>query len=283
MVADLHLPLEIVGVPTVRDADGLALSSRNRFLTDRNVPSRRSCIAELCDLAGITVRGWAGSGATGDVAAQAGRCWLRAGLSRVGGRADTAAAVRGRARRTPDRGREPGGGAADRQHGSRYPCFFLLIGRPGWPVNVMRAKTISIRMTADRQVSGLLLMPSNPLACFVLAHGAGAGMTHSFLAAVADGFAERRIATLRYQFPYMEDRLKRPDRPAIAHAAVRAAIVTAQQLSPGLPLIAGGKSFGGRMTSQAQAIDPLPGVHGLVFFGSPSTLPVSHPLSALTI
>ena len=106
-------------------------------------------------------------------------------------------------------------------------------------------------------------------ACFVFAHGAGAGMAHPFMAAVANGLAERNIATLRYQFPYMEKRAKRPDPPKVAHAAVRAAVAEARRQLPNLPLIAGGKSFGGRMTSQAQALQPLEGVVGLAFLGFP--------------
>ena len=118
-------------------------------------------------------------------------------------------------------------------------------------------------------VSALLTRPAQPRACFVFAHGAGAGMTHAFMKAVALGLAERNVATLRYQFPYMEKGSKRPDPPGIAHAAVRAAVATAAQYCPGLPLIAGGKSFGARMTSQAQAKAPLQGVHGLTFLGFP--------------
>jgi uncharacterized protein len=118
-------------------------------------------------------------------------------------------------------------------------------------------------------VSGLLQMPRDPRACYVLAHGAGAGMSHPFMAAVAAGLFSRGVATLRYQFPSMEAGGKRPDPPKIAHAAVRAAVATAARLAPGLPLVAGGKSFGGRMTSQAQALAPLPGVRGLVFLGFP--------------
>jgi predicted alpha/beta-hydrolase family hydrolase len=118
-------------------------------------------------------------------------------------------------------------------------------------------------------VSALLDSPLRPRACYVFAHGAGAGMTHSFMAAVAAGLAERGIATLRYQFPYMEKGSKRPDPPAVTHAAVRAAVAEAARRCPGLPLIAGGKSFGGRMTSQAQASAPLAGVRGLAFFSFP--------------
>jgi uncharacterized protein len=118
-------------------------------------------------------------------------------------------------------------------------------------------------------VSGLLQAPQRARACYVLAHGAGAGMTHPFMAAAAAGLAERGIATLRYQFPYMERGSKRPDPPKLAQATVRAAVAAAQASMPGLPLIAGGKSFGGRMTSQAQATAPLPGVRGLAFLGFP--------------
>jgi predicted alpha/beta-hydrolase family hydrolase len=121
----------------------------------------------------------------------------------------------------------------------------------------------------DIRVSGLLLAPARPRACYVLAHGAGAGMTHPFMAAVAAGLLARDIATLRYQFPYMERGQKRPDPPALAHAAVRAAVAAAAQALPHVPLIAGGKSFGGRMTSQAQAAAPLDGVRGLAFLGFP--------------
>ena len=107
------------------------------------------------------------------------------------------------------------------------------------------------------------------MACLVLAHGAGAGMNHPFMAAAAQGLAARRIATLRYQFPYMEQGTRRPDRAPLAQATVRAAIAEANKCLPELPLFAGGKSFGGRMTSQAQAQAPLDAVRGLVFFGFP--------------
>jgi uncharacterized protein len=122
-------------------------------------------------------------------------------------------------------------------------------------------------------VSGLFMAPANARACYVLAHGAGAGMAHPFMAAVAEGLAERGIATLRYQFPYLERGSKRPDSPKVAQASVRAAIVEAARLAPGLPFIAGGKSFGGRMTSQAQAASPLPGVRGVAFLGFPLHAP----------
>ena len=127
--------------------------------------------------------------------------------------------------------------------------------------------TIVIDDTAS--VSGLLTKPADATSCFVFAHGAGAGMAHPFMAKVAAGLGERGIATLRYQFPYMEKGSKRPDSPSVAHAAVRAAVAEAARRCKGLPLIAGGKSFGGRMTSQAQALKPLAGVKGLAFFGFP--------------
>src|SRR5688572_20948629 len=128
---------------------------------------------------------------------------------------------------------------------------------------------LAITIGDTERVSALLIAPPDASACYVLAHGAGAGMHHPFMRAVAEGLAGRGIATLRYQFPYMERGSKRVDRPEIAHAAVRAAVAEAARRLPGLPLLAGGKSFGGRMTSQAQALSPLPGVRGLVFVGFP--------------
>ncbi|MEP6884209.1 MAG: alpha/beta family hydrolase [Gammaproteobacteria bacterium] len=121
----------------------------------------------------------------------------------------------------------------------------------------------------DATVSGLLVVPRPSKACFVVAHGAGAGMLHPFMVSLANDLAARRIATLRYQFPYMERRSRRPDTPAVCHATVRAAVAAASKLVPSLPLFAGGKSFGGRMTSQAQAANPLPQVRGLIFLGFP--------------
>jgi uncharacterized protein len=132
------------------------------------------------------------------------------------------------------------------------------------------AQPLTIEIAAGAvSVSGILIRPSKARACYVFAHGAGAGMTHKSMETIAAGLADRDIATLRYQFPYMEKGSKRPDAPAVAHAAVRAAVAEAARCCPGLPLIAGGKSFGGRMTSQAQAIDALPGVRGLAFFAFP--------------
>jgi predicted alpha/beta-hydrolase family hydrolase len=129
-------------------------------------------------------------------------------------------------------------------------------------------KSLAITVDEGIRVSGILTMPQRARACYALAHGAGAGMIHPFMATVAKGLAARGIATLRYQFPYMERGSKRPDAPALAHATVRAAVAAAAQLKPKLPLIAGGKSFGGRMTSQAQAEAPLP-CTGLAFLGFP--------------
>ena len=131
------------------------------------------------------------------------------------------------------------------------------------------AKPITIDIPGGHAVSGLLHVPPKARACYVFAHGAGAGMSHPFMTAVAAGLAERGIATLRYQFPYMEKKSRRPDAPKVAQAAVRAAVAQGARRLPKLPLVAGGKSFGGRMTSQAQAAEPLPNVRGLAFLGFP--------------
>jgi predicted alpha/beta-hydrolase family hydrolase len=128
---------------------------------------------------------------------------------------------------------------------------------------------ITFSVGKTRSVSGLLRAPRQSRACVVLAHGASAGMSHPSMEALAAGLAERSFATFRYQFPYMEEGGRRPDPPQVAHATVRAAVAEATRLLPDLPLIAGGRSFGGRMTSQAQAAAPLAGVLGLVFFAFP--------------
>ena len=133
----------------------------------------------------------------------------------------------------------------------------------------MSASAVTIKTGHVEAVSGLWQEPSSARACLVFAHGAGAGMAHQWMKAAADGLAEREIATLRYQFPYMERGARRVDPPKIAHAAVRAAVAEARKRCGSAPLFAGGKSFGGRMTSQAQAIEPLEGVSGLAFFGFP--------------
>ncbi|WP_431015903.1 alpha/beta hydrolase family protein [Bradyrhizobium pachyrhizi] len=136
-------------------------------------------------------------------------------------------------------------------------------------MNASAAQPLSITVSDDSTVSALLLRPAQARSAFVFAHGAGAGMTHPSMAAIAEGLAERGIATLRYQFPYMEKGSKRPDPPAVAQATVRAAVAEAARYCGELPLFAGGKSFGGRMTSHAQAKAPLAGVRGLVFLGFP--------------
>ncbi|HEY0941709.1 MAG TPA: alpha/beta family hydrolase [Steroidobacter sp.] len=131
------------------------------------------------------------------------------------------------------------------------------------------ARPLSIEVKPGLRVSALLQLPSKARACFVLGHGAGAGMAHSFMSDIATALESRQIGTLRYQFPYMELGSKRPDPPALCHATVRAAVEEARRQAPGVALIAGGKSFGGRMTSQAQAASPLPHVRGLAFVGFP--------------
>lgn len=131
------------------------------------------------------------------------------------------------------------------------------------------AQPVTLQVSEGSPVSGLLDLPANARACFVFAHGAGAGMQHPSMATVADDLSQEGIATLRYQFPYMERGSRRPDPPALCHATVRAAVAVGARLAPGLRLLAGGRSFGGRMTSQAQALEPLPSVAGLAFLAFP--------------
>ena len=139
---------------------------------------------------------------------------------------------------------------------------------PG-PLAPAASSPVTVEVVGGPSVSALWLEPPAARACYVLAHGAGAGMQHRSMAAIAARLAPLRIATLRYQFPYMEQGKRRPDPPPLCHATVRAAVAAATRLAPGLPLIAGGRSFGGRMTSQAQALEPLPGVRGLAFLSFP--------------
>ncbi|MFI4934575.1 MAG: alpha/beta family hydrolase [Caulobacterales bacterium] len=153
----------------------------------------------------------------------------------------------------------------------------------------MPPEPITIPIPAAEPVSGLWQAPARPTAALALVHGAGAGMTHRSMTAIASGLADRGVATLRYQFPYMERGGKRVDPPSVAHAAVRAAVAVAHDLAGALPLFAGGRSFGGRMTSQAQAQAPLEGVRGLIFFafplhpaGKPSVERAAH-LSAIAV
>ena len=135
----------------------------------------------------------------------------------------------------------------------------------------MAVKIQELKLDIDRigTVSAILVQPANARACYVLAHGAGAGMRHASMDRIAEGLADRGIATFRFNFPYMENKQGRPDQPAVAHATIRAAVEEATRLCPGLKMVAGGKSFGGRMTSQAQAKAALPGVKGLAFLGFP--------------
>lgn len=130
-------------------------------------------------------------------------------------------------------------------------------------------RSVMIDVDGAERVSGLLRTPANARACYVMAHGAGAGIKHPFMAAVAEGLAALDIATLLYQFPYMERGSRRPDSPGVAQATVHAAVTEAARIVPGLALFAGGKSYGGRMTSQKQAEAPLPGVRGILFLGFP--------------
>jgi uncharacterized protein len=132
-----------------------------------------------------------------------------------------------------------------------------------------KARRLRLRVEPESSVAALYLRAPHAIALLVLAHGAGAGMSHPFMVAMADLLAEAGVSTLRFQFPYTEAGSKRPDPPAVAHATIRAAVRKAAKLAPALPLFAGGKSFGGRMTSQAQALEPLPNVRGLVFLGFP--------------
>ena len=160
-----------------------------------------------------------------------------------------------------------------RPTGTRGPQWARLTGEPtvGEEGDPGRAgmMPLTIKVSETQDVSALLTAPSGATVCYVLAHGAGAGMSHPFMAGFAQGLAERGVATLRYQFPFVENGSKRPDPPAVAHATVRAAVAEARRQLPFIPLIAGGKSFGGRMTSQAQSIAFLPGVVGLAFVGFP--------------
>lgn len=136
-------------------------------------------------------------------------------------------------------------------------------------MNAPAAVLVEIAVSDSCRVSGLWQLPATARACFVFAHGAGAGMHHRSMGAIADALAAQGVATLRYHFPYAERGSKRPDPPALCHATVRAAVAQAARLAPSLPLVAGGRSFGGRMTSQAQALAPLAGVSGLAFLAFP--------------
>ncbi|MBS0366942.1 MAG: dienelactone hydrolase family protein [Proteobacteria bacterium] len=131
------------------------------------------------------------------------------------------------------------------------------------------AQHLTLEVPGAGVVSARWQRPQEPYACYVLAHGAGAGMEHPAMRELATGLAANGVATLRFQFPYMERGSRRPDPPPLCHAAVRAAVACAAGLAPQLALFAGGRSFGGRMTSQAQALEPLARVRALVFLGFP--------------
>ena len=139
----------------------------------------------------------------------------------------------------------------------------------GWLIVATKTQELKLDIERIGTVSAILVQPVKARACYVLAHGAGAGMRHASMDKIAEGLADRGIATFRFNFPYMENKQGRPDQPAVAHAAIRAAVEEAARLCSGMKLVAGGKSFGGRMTSQAQAKTPLPGVKGLAFLGFP--------------
>ncbi len=132
-----------------------------------------------------------------------------------------------------------------------------------------KAATLEVDVTDSIRVSAEIVAPRASRACYVFAHGAGAGMNHAFMTTVAQALADLGIASVRFQFPYMERGSRRTDPPPLCHTTIRAAVAAAASRFPGTPLIAGGRSFGGRMTSQAQALQALPGVRGLVFLGFP--------------
>ncbi|MBW5439263.1 alpha/beta hydrolase [Bradyrhizobium canariense] len=139
----------------------------------------------------------------------------------------------------------------------------------GWLIVAVKTQELKLDIARIGTVSAILTQPDKARSCYVLAHGAGAGMRHASMDKIAEGLANRGIATFRFNFPYMENKQGRPDQPVVAHATIRAAVEEAARLCPGVMLVAGGKSFGGRMTSQAQSKTPLPDVKGLAFLGFP--------------
>jgi len=143
------------------------------------------------------------------------------------------------------------------------------VNTPGVNTNRASAKQLTLQVDDTHSVCALSLVPPDCRAMYLFAHGAGAGMTHASMEGMAQALYDAGIATFRFQFPYMQRGSRRPDPPALCHRAIRAAAETAASIGSGLPLIAGGRSFGGRMTSQAQATQPIPGVIGLVFLGFP--------------
>lgn len=133
----------------------------------------------------------------------------------------------------------------------------------------MSTKSLKIDVPSTGRVSAKYTTPAKPKCIFTLAHGAGAGMDHSFMETLAEALSKAGIATLRFNFPFMENKKGRPDSPAVAHAAIQAAVAKAHDLNPKLPLFASGKSFGGRMSSQFLAAHPDSPVKGIVFYGFP--------------
>jgi len=134
----------------------------------------------------------------------------------------------------------------------------------------MKTRSLSLSVSPEiGKVSAELIMPPKPICVLTLAHGAGAGMNHDFMVAISKTLGEKDIATLRFNFPFMENKKGRPDSPAVAHKTIEAAVKKAHELFPSIPSFASGKSFGGRMTSQYMATQPAADVKGIIFFGFP--------------
>ena len=134
----------------------------------------------------------------------------------------------------------------------------------------MKTRSLSLAVSPEiGKVSAELITPGKPICVMTLAHGAGAGMNHEFMLSISKSLAEKDIATLRFNFPFMENLKRRPDSPAVAHKTIEAAINKAHKLFPSIPVFASGKSFGGRMSSQYLATQPAYDVKGIIFFGFP--------------
>ena len=134
----------------------------------------------------------------------------------------------------------------------------------------MKTRSLSLTVTPEiGKVSAELVAPADPICVMTFAHGAGAGMNHEFMVSLAKSLAEKGIATLRFNFPFMENKKGRPDSPAVAHKTIEAAIKKAHEFFPSVPVFASGKSFGGRMSSQYLAAQPAAAVKGIIFFGFP--------------
>ena len=134
----------------------------------------------------------------------------------------------------------------------------------------MKSRSLTLAVSPEiGKVSAELITPDNPVCIMVLAHGAGAGMNHEFMVTISKALADKGIATLRFNFPFMENKKGRPDSPAVAHKTIEAAIIKAHELFPSFPVFASGKSFGGRMSSQYLATQPAAEVKGIIFIGFP--------------